>query len=378
MRLTRSFFFTFVLLAAACGGTFSSDEAPLDGPGANTPGDGKDIPTLPGDTASDAGTDASLPEVVTLAVDFDHPRGVAVDDAWVYFAVTGSRGQGIYRAGKDGREPEKLDQGAAVGRARVIAVDATHVFYSVPNLTGDSTIARVAKGGGVPEVMLTATYSNAGVGDGKDLYLVDAPQSGDTTGAIVRVAEQCAVPCTATVVTVGQTLPVDVALAEGNVFWTNIDKKETLAYPGGPVIGTEWLGTVHGVAKSTEGSAATTGTIADKLEDPTYLTVTGGFVYFTVASRNKLYRMRTVGGAPEEAVKSTGGRVGGLVSDAAHVFYTVASKEGGYRIMALAVGADVPVELATAQGSPIGMALDDKRIYWANYQGGEIRSQLKP
>lgn len=367
-------------LAAACAASSSgAPELPAEDD-TTPPGEGEPIrPEPPDEPAFDAAKpyiDAASPDPVTLTKGQDRPRGVAVDETHVYFATTGTSDSSIRRVPKGGGADERVDQGASPGGGWVHAVDDEYVYFSVPSET-NGTLSRVRKTGGAVEVMLTNVNVWAAVADATNLYFPARPRTGESTGSIRRVAKKCAVPCTAAVMASGQELPLGIALAGSDVYWTNMANDKTYAYPGGPVIKTDYRGAVRRAATSASNQSPTAGTVLAELRDPWGIAVTSGNVYYTSMLDSNLYRA-TVAGAGAAIASSGAKTTWQVVADANNVYFaTGTSGEDGWSIMQLPTGAGARKELAFSEGQPLGLALDTDSVYWANYKSGEIRRQKK-
>lgn len=368
-------------LAAACAATASAPE-PLPAAADTTPpGEGEPIKADPPDEpeadAAKPYVDAGLVDPVTLAKGQDRPRGVAVDETHVYFATTGNTDRTIRRVPKAGGAVERVDRGDSPGAGWVHAVDDEYVYFSVPSET-NGTLSRVRKTGGAVEVMLSNVNVWSLVVDATTIYFASRPRSGEPLGSIRRVAKKCAVPCTATTMVSGQEMPLGIARSGTDIFWTNTASDKTYAYPGGPVLRTVYRGTIHRVAATTLNAGPTVGTILGDLRDPWGIALSATHMYYTSSLDSNVYRS-PLDGVGSEIASSGMKSTWQIIADASHVFFVTATfGEDGSSIMALPTGAGARKELAFGEGAPIGLAVDDERVYWANFRSGEIRSQLKP
>ncbi|MEO7113647.1 MAG: hypothetical protein ABI183_24625 [Polyangiaceae bacterium] len=70
-----------------------------------------------------------------------------------------------------------------------------------------------------------------------------------------------------------------------------------------------------------------------------------------------------------------------LTVDATNIYWTDEGTSPNYlngAVRRMSKTGGPPISIAIAQGQPHGIAVDDKYVYWVNYDSGEVRRALKP
>ena len=226
------------------------------------------------------------------------------------------------------------DQGAV----SVVAVDATHIYWS-----GDLGVYRLPVAGGIEEMI--ATDRSYGIAtDATHIYWTG--YAGDVVrrraksgGAVEAIAS-------------GQDGAYGIAIDSSHVYWTNSS--------GGQVMR---------VAKA----GGTPETIATTQQDPRGIALDATYVYWSSHAGDKVVRRAKSGGTIETLAT---GQVGAnrVAVDATHVYWT--NYPGGeVRRKPLAGGAIDTI--ATGQDGPTGVALDASHVYWGVYNTGRVDRRAK-
>jgi hypothetical protein len=190
----------FVFVVGACRNVASSGSASATGP-AGDAGAGADVVAEAADAGGLASPDPGTPiaDPRLLATLEDDPlqsfRGMAVDETTLYL-LTSARLYAIPKTGGAARvlaEPEATadDGGAQTRDKAALAIDATHVYFTVASSNMQATdgfVVRMPKGGGPSEsVFVGRPYWITR--DGDQLYVLDqGPCTGDpcTAGVTIR------------------------------------------------------------------------------------------------------------------------------------------------------------------------------------------------
>jgi hypothetical protein len=283
-------------------------------------------------TAPPAQCDVTTPTVLATSSTF--ASQVALDDSFAYFAQYTS----IERVSKAGGASQLIASAWLVSSPVVagFALDATDLYYVAEMYHVD----RLPKGGGT-EQELFDLYSEVPltVVNGPHLYV----WSGDGGTTLFRIPTAGGA---STVVTSQLPAYTNAIAIDGNV-----------AYVTSNATGT-W------VVDLTNGSALQRDTMPawNVVIDSTY-------AYFTTGNHdpkgpNAVMRMAKTGGAPEELAKAT--YAFALALDGDSVYFTDTNAGAIERVPK---GGGVPTTVATDGDDPIGIAVDDRCVYWTNAHG---------
>lgn len=352
------------LLAVGCASVpYGEEEMPTrDAPAAKAPA--TTVPETP-ETAPDPTTPTvppGTPAPVVLADKLRSPRGVAVDDANVYFA---SQDDGtILKVPTAGGAVARIDMSGSVTQPWVHAVDATHVYFAA------GAVGRVLKTGGPIEILVPNVRPWSIAIDGSSVYFSDQPLSG--MGSIKKVSKTCTAPCTPTTIAANQEFPMGVATDGTSVYWANQASDVTYAYPGGPETGRTWKGTLR------RWSANATSTLLENLQNPAGVAL-GGDRVFVGSTQDAYVRSVTTGNGDPRGLRTKTGTPYWMTADTTHVYWLDGGAGTSTATLYRASNAtSVPEVLATKQNGPIGIAVDSKAVYWANHNGGQIMRMAKP
>ncbi|WP_437275763.1 hypothetical protein WME90_31545 [Sorangium sp. So ce375] len=121
-----------------------------------------------------------------------------------------------------------------------------------------------------------------------------------------------------------------------------------------------------------DGTCAGASVHVSGLEEPRYIAVSNGTVFWTNGERG-MVRQMTLGEAA--AVNIATGQVlpADIKVDATHVFWAnqgVSGMNDGQVVRARIGGQEAPVVIAAGQSDPFGVALDDEFVYWTNRERG--------
>lgn len=166
---------------------------------------------------------------VTLAPGEDAPRGIAIDDANVYFARS--------QFGEIARVPK-------AGGA--ITVLATHQDFPEGIALRDGTLFWTTSGtsfsgaltslvpGGAPRALATQLGNPAGLFvDGTHVYWVDEESRGPGPGEVLRIPRAGGAP---EVLASGQHSPFAIVVRDGRVYWSSNDAVTALDIGGAPTV----------------------------------------------------------------------------------------------------------------------------------------------
>ncbi|WP_437731215.1 hypothetical protein [Sorangium sp. So ce1335] len=121
-----------------------------------------------------------------------------------------------------------------------------------------------------------------------------------------------------------------------------------------------------------EGTCVPTRVLATGQQDPLYIAVAGGDVFWTNGDEGAVMQWSH---ESDEVSVIASDQVdpAGIKADATHVFWVSQGRRDPYTgaVMRWRRGSDeAPVALAAAQSAPFGVALDDEFVYWTNREGG--------
>jgi hypothetical protein len=238
-------------------------------------------------------------------------------------------------------EPVGIAQGIS---PRDIVLDATHVYYIVPN---DATVVQMDKDGSHRVELAVGGAGNSFViglaVDDTSVYW------GSLEGNLFRCKiGGCSLP------TPLQNSAVSalngVAVDATNLFWIDVDTNR-----------------IRFVPKNGVSSTVPPKTLADAGGVPARIAYNDGFTYWTTDD-GKVRRAAADGGATAVVGQSVGAALG-IAVDQSTVYWTAGDDPGTVN-RAPKGGPPPGSALATGQHLPIGVAVDDKAVYWVNAGAG--------
>jgi hypothetical protein len=339
-------------------------------PGAGTP----DQPSAAG-TGGTAGTGGSdgqgglgsaggcgvqgCPAPTTVAT-IAHPRGLALDDSYLYFSVYEASG-GVQRVSLAGGSPEPVVTGET--NVHDIAVDDVNVYYCL-NDTSSGHLAAVPKAGGTRVPLASGLY-NAGVGrvtsDGAFAYFITG------FNAVLRVRTTGG---TATMIAAGpfNSNATDLAVAGTDVLWTN-DGTWNSNYSG-KVANTAFVGTTPVSGRSNLGHHALTSALTYPLQR---IALDASNVYFVDGTN--VYRQPRAGGSAvvlAPIAPAPAGQIVDMLSDGTDVYF--ADSHAVYRVPV--TGGSVET-LTGGWSSLMAIGVDASNLYFTDYGGGLVLKRPK-
>ena len=288
--------------------------------------------------------------------------------------------------------------GLAVGGPNAIAVDATRVYWTVPDPDGGGggSVMSVPLCGGPATTVASVTYAGGTIipdalaVDGANVYWAIRDQARGAPGSQVMM-----VPAdggTATPVA-SQQHPVSLAVDSTSVYWgddgngtvvkarldggTPVPLGEGIAQGVGPVvvdaIRAYFWAPLHGLMSVPVDGGRYTTLVSDDDSTATIsdLAVADGVVYWSAddADASALMSIPAGGGAATALVTGQQG-IGSIATDGANVYWTTCGSPGCAtgRVMKVQVGGGTPVVVASGwphsgQGA---VAVDARSVYWTS------------
>ncbi|APR82696.1 Putative serine/threonine-protein kinase pknH [Minicystis rosea] len=253
-------------------------------------------------------------EPIVFATGESVPHEIAVDANAVYWVDIGTAvGQGQVVRVDKAPPHTRTILEGSLVQALGMAVDAAHVYTTYAAGNGYTVVHQLPKGGGPPNVV----YNYSG---GNGAFAAFALQ-----GATFAIAT--AAPFEGGTVCLGDTASKSCTQLASN------------------------LGPVRAVA------------------------LDAGTIYWSTNQTGEVFRRQ---GSTSEAFVAAGGEAGlsSLTIDADNVYWTN-DGDGTVKMLAKSSPGGEPTVLATNEGSPRGIAVDDECVYWADYTSGLVRAAPK-
>jgi hypothetical protein len=274
---------------------------------------------------------------VVLVEGEELPRGIVVDDEYVYWVTYGSH-LVRRRAKTEDAMPETLAsmQVSAWG----LAQDATHLYWTARS---NGTVSRMPKDLSTgPEVLIS------GLSDPYQLFVSD-----DTVYATARAGGQVvSVPKTGgkhTVLLDGLPEPYGVAVVDDTVMITEAFSGDVIAI-----------------------DSAGAQVVADGLQAAFQIVPAGDGVLWCAYGNDDIRYLAS--GASSPRVLAAADECWGVFADATNVYWTqefyLMPQMG--RVWMGSLDGTPPVLVADAQTGPTAVTADASAIYWSNFQGGQI------
>jgi hypothetical protein len=339
--------------SAGQGGTAGLGGAP--GSGGSPAGSGGQGGVTTTGSGGAAGASGAVPFVPAT-----NGYGLALDESYLYFSEYGTSG-GIYRVLLAGGTPEAIAPNEK--NAYDIAVDATNVYYSL-NDTNAGHLAMVPKAGGARTPLATGInqYGTGRVAsDGAFAYYVTGfnfvfrvSTTGNGTPSMVAAGPY-------------NSTAVDLALANGRVFWINdgtFNDDYSAKLPG-----TGYIGEAAASGSADVGHDA----VFPGLDSPVYRIATDSTNVYFIAGTT-LYRRGLLGGGvtPIGTTPPASGIIQDLISDGTSLYF--ADNTGVYRIP---VGGGATETLATGFSALRTLAADATFVYFTDQLGTSIMKLSK-
>jgi len=250
----------------------------------------------------------------------------------------------------------------AVGNPQGLAIDATNVYWTdSAGLGADTTVYKVAKGGGQPMPLATLPYGPGGSAisvDATSVYVLgyasgDGPCSNSVRqcqpGVVMKVPTDGGAPIA---LATAQATPVWIAVDAANVYWAN---EGPTAYGPGDSMN-------QAAIMSTPLAGGAVSTLVSDLAAPGSLFVQGSRLYWS--ARASIMSMPTSGGTPATLVQHDF-IPGGMTVDARSIYLVDGS--GSIDVIPLTGGtattlAAVPMFLSDQES----IAVDSTSVYWNN------------
>ncbi|NUO52017.1 MAG: hypothetical protein HOV80_24465 [Polyangiaceae bacterium] len=289
-----------------------------------------------GHVCSDTCSDGKCDPVVLVEGE-EAPRGIIVDDQYLYWVTYGSH-LVRRRAKASDATPETV--ASMQVNAWGLAQDATHLYWTSRSL---GTVSRLPKDlSGDVEVLIS------GLSDPIELFV-----AGDTLYVTARAGGQVvSVPKTGgthTVLQDGFPEPYGVAVVDGTVMITEAFSGDLLALGmNGPQV------------------------LADGLQNAFQIVPAGDGVLWCAYGNDDIRYLPRGAAAPQ--VLAAADECWGVFADASHVYWTQEFYEMPQmgRVWMGSLDGSPPVMVADGQTGPTGITADADAIYWSNFQGGQI------
>jgi hypothetical protein len=329
------------------------------------PGENCDDGTTPADCAPDLATSsrhcgscghdciggacvggACQPVVIGVAPGGFHPTHLAIDLTHAYMGLADAT-FAIGRVPLSGGVVEIL---APSDNPEGIAVDATHVYWSNsgydPPGSSNGTVMKAPLAGGAPTPIATGLQKPR-------MVALNASHVYWTTfyaHTVMRATKDGL-----DVVTIAQTGsgPFGIALDSQFVYWT--EKSLTASIKKAPI----------------DGGAAVLVALATPV--PSGIAVDADRAYWTDIVGDKVESASLAGGVVTEHASGFAGGNGGLIAlDATHIYWT-----NGQAVLRVAKSGGAPEVFAANQTGALGIAVDDKAVYWTNSFSDTIMKRVK-
>jgi hypothetical protein len=288
---------------------------------------------------------------VVLASGLDSPGPIAVDAAYVYWLEEGFEGPhglvngSVKRVSICGGAVDTLASGQSAPDS--IAVDAAYVYWLNAAETEQSTVMRVAKAGGAPEILTAA------LGGADCLALGSAALYAGGTG-IGAVASVPFCGGTPTPLVPGDILVSSIIVDSTRAYWLSLENGEA-------------AGALLATPITANGGGPVT-TLATGLNGPTSLAVDARDLYWLEAGDeggDNVVRMPLAGG-PTTVVASN---AQAFAVDGAQLFWIRWSGVIGDVLQTPIDGGGASAVLASGQRYANAIAVDGSSVYWSNSPG---------
>lgn len=282
--------------------------------------------------AADASGDFPLLKPVVIQDKQNHPLGIAIDSKFVYWI--NNRDGAVRKLARDAKpltDAATLVSGMASPER--LAIDGTHVYFTSLSADTSKVVRTPIAGGGTFEVFA-----------------------------------------------LGERDPRDILLDATHVYWT--DNRDRTVRRQAKASGV--AETVFDVAAG-DGEPWGIAQFADKLYVTTY--AVGGNIYEHPKTPSFVPDAGDAGGDAGASDAASDGGDGGsgkrpiaiaqdtalaVAADATNVYWTV--KNTGFVLQIPRTGSGSPLVLADKQSAPLGVAIDDKYVYWCSNGGeGQLR-----
>jgi hypothetical protein len=306
--------------------------------------------------------ESGLCKPTVLAAMQAHPYDLALDADHVYWVNEGVNFYDdgtVVRVAKKGGQVQEL--AAMQTFPTSVAVDANNVYwttYGTDTLNNpDGGVYSTPKVGGGAITTLTGTEVAAGAIaiDAKNAYFLSAgtPQKDYEDGQIRMVPLAGGM---VKVLATGVWAPNDVAVLGKYVYWVSLGH-EANNYLDASI----WR-------VSIEDAVPMPVKLADKLAFATSVALDPAELYFPQALLGGVYHMKLEGGMPALAVAAAKGVSPFAVAlDGPTIYFAGVDQNSNGSISRVLKAGGKPFKLAaTPSVLPIGLAVDDKRIYWAD------------
>jgi sugar lactone lactonase YvrE len=284
--------------------------------------------------------------VETIATVGGTTKAIAVDDTHVYFTVRDPDGDGdkVMKVDKSGGIPAILS--SSVNNSYDITVDGSNVYWTNYN---NGTVIKVAKTGGPSTTLADDYHAMAITTDGKAVYWTNEYSE----GRIMKISKGGGVAVT---LASNQNRPKGIAVDGGHVYWANWGD-----------------GKIMKVVK--EGGVISS--IASNQNSPGWIAADTTGVYWV--NRGVMgAQSGSVKKLPDTTIVEGQNWPNSLVIDETHVYWvTSATSVSGYTDGAVWMAPKnanwtvTPFTIASDQGRPQDLAVDQTHVYWTT--GNEVR-----
>jgi hypothetical protein len=313
--------------------------------------------------SSSGGPPPACSGLAALVSGQNNPLSIAVDATSVYWtADVGSSSYGVMKMPKCGGAVSTL--ASVNGLAGSLAVNAHDVYFLTNTFgSGDTDVMSVPIGGGAPVILAYAPFARALAIDATSAYWITFAEDDTVARTVMRVPLEGG---TRTTLVSHQYQPLGIVVGNGNVYWSDLNGKDSTGYAG------QVLSVPVGGGTPVVFGDKAMGDLAMNSTAMFWLGSREGY-----ASDEMIVTEPLAGGTQVTLAYASQGttQLGPLVADDSSLYcFALHFDVGTSDIVKLPLGSGAPTTITSGVGQKVNeMALDDTSLYWIDDDGRIMR-----